>query len=80
MLTKDNNKLAEGITGSLANFLQGEIDDDELIGADAVIVYNGRQVFSEYNRIYMETSDGRGIWITVSVEDLEEGMKFGPVA
>ncbi len=60
-LTTDNKKLAHSIQGALAGFIEREIEDDELTGADS-------QVTVDADQIFIRTADGRGIWITVHEE------------
>ena len=62
-LTADNQKLAQSIQGALHDFIEREIADDELTGAQS-------QVIAEADHIFMKTADGRGIWIQVHVEQL----------
>ena len=62
-LTADNQRLAEGIQDSLLAFIEREIADDELTGAQS-------QVIAEADRIFIRNADGRGIWIQVHVEQL----------
>ena len=63
-LTTDNQKLAQSVQGALLDFIEREIADDELTGAES-------QVMVEADHIFIETADGRGIWITVRVQPLE---------
>lgn len=62
-LTTDNQKLAQAIQGALLAFIEHEIADDELTGAES-------QVTVEADHIFIRTGDGRGIWITVRVQPL----------